>query len=130
MVADWRWDSAPSTARAGRWRIGFQQALQGDGFLGDLPALEVPDLQQPRQLGVEFGQAQDLLHLLADPFVVGDGVGVPGDEQRLQELLEGVVETIEGLEVQPTLDVERDVVQVVGQCHLTIARRSRRRVSS
>jgi hypothetical protein len=35
------------------------------------------------QPGVQLGQAQNLLHLLPDPFVVGKRIGSAGDEQGL-----------------------------------------------
>ena len=71
------------------------------------------DFEQARQAGVEVGQAQDFGHAFLHPLVVGDGVDAARDKEGLEKFIEGMVEALEGLEVQPARRVAGDVGQVV-----------------
>jgi len=62
---------------------------------------------------VQLRKSQDLLHLLADPLVVGNGIRPPGDEHRLEDLAVGIVLAVEGLEVEPAGHESRTVLQAV-----------------
>ena len=64
-------------------------------------------------MGVELGQVQNLHYLLANPLVIGDGIGAAGDEEGLEEFREGRVESLEGLEIEFAPNVNRDVVEVI-----------------
>src|SRR5262249_11460485 len=83
--------------------LGPDQPLQVAPPVGALGALDARDLEEPRQLRVQPGEPEDPLDLIPDPLVVGDRVGAPGDEERLEEFLEGVAEAAEGLGVKPAL---------------------------
>src|SRR5207248_5292402 len=91
----------------------FQQASQLLRFPSKLIALEVRDLKEPWQSLIEIRPAQDLLDLLANPFVIGNGVGPARDEESLEELAESVIEEIEGLEIQPTCYEKGDVIEII-----------------
>src|SRR5260370_34424690 len=77
----------------------FQQTSQLLRFPSNLIALEVRNLKEPWQSLIEIRQAQDLLDLLANPFVIGNGVGPARDKHSLEERADGVIEAIEGLEI-------------------------------
>jgi hypothetical protein len=62
---------------------------------------------------IESRSAKKLLDQLANPFVIGNGVGTVRDEESLEELAECVIEAMEGLEKQPTWHEKGDVIELV-----------------
>ena len=69
-----------------------------------------PAAGQPR---IQLRQPQNLRHPLTYPLIVCNRVNAPGDEQRLQELLRCIVESLKSLEMKPALRKVRDMIQIV-----------------
>ena len=82
-------------------------------FLSKLLAFEVFNFKKFCQSSVEGWHLQYFLYLFSNPFVVSDWIGPTGNEEELKELSKSIIKTVERLEVQSSVYVERNMVEIV-----------------
>lgn len=63
--------------------------------------------------GVELCSPKYFTHLFLYPFIIGDRVATCCNEQGLKGLLKGMMQAFQALEVEATLAIRRNVVQIV-----------------
>ncbi len=96
-----------------RWSIFFKQLLNFFGLGGDFVAFKVLNLKEMRQLRIQLRQFQDLLNLLANPFIIRKRINAARNEEGLQEFTIGIVKPVERLEIQFALEIGRNLMQVI-----------------
>jgi hypothetical protein len=92
--------------------ILLDKSFELSPFSGNFIAFELGNSQDLGEFRIKFGQFEDIYDLFTNPFVVGDGISTVREEKELQKLLEGVVQTVEGLEIKAAFDIERDIAQI------------------